>query len=123
VLAAQQSLPEVYRTALQQTLRPELMACLNETLTSMGTGTQNQIPEISPELSKDLILSIQGLKLSLEDSRATQQRLEACLRGEAVRMDRLIHDTPSSESSMDSCPEPTCSGRWVKSTTRSWVMW
>lgn len=83
VYTTQQSLPGTLHLFFQETIRPEIIKILQNTLAS---GGYNQIPNpgMSSELYQSLLLRINDLKQIVDNSKATQIRLESCLSSEGL---------------------------------------
>ncbi|KAF4632161.1 hypothetical protein G7Y89_g5964 [Cudoniella acicularis] len=92
VYTTQQSLPGGMRAALQEVLRPELIATLRESLPSINSASLEQYQEKQTRDHEVLVSrvseryewissGIDAIKLQLQNSDSTQQRLERFIRG------------------------------------------
>jgi hypothetical protein len=96
IRVAQQQLPDVLRATLQQTLRPELIAILQENLPPLNASLLESCRELqttSPDVSaakwteqyESLSIGIRDIKEDIRSSTMTQMRVESCLRGHVPR--------------------------------------
>ncbi|RYP56831.1 hypothetical protein DL771_011606 [Monosporascus sp. 5C6A] len=82
VVTTQQTLPDVFRAVFQETIRPDLVTVLSSTVSREGSP-QTCTADKWPQLYENLVCHMVELTRSIDGSKATQQRLEACLRAEA----------------------------------------
>jgi hypothetical protein len=96
IQVTQQQLPEILREKLQQTLRPELIAVLQENLPPLNASlleSYRELPTTSLDLSaakwteqhERLSIGIRDIKEDIRSSTMTQVRIESCLRGHVPR--------------------------------------
>lgn len=87
-----QQLPENLRVAFQQTLRPELIAFLQNSLSPLSSTLIQSHQDIQDvkhglveskliERYEELTTSIRDLKENMKSAKATQMRIESCLAG------------------------------------------
>jgi hypothetical protein len=83
VCTTKQSLPDIWLSVFQEKIRPELITIMQNCLAS---GGHHQSPKLGmpSELYDNILLQINDLKQSLDNSQTAQFRLEACLRSEGA---------------------------------------
>lgn len=96
VRATQQQLPENLRVAFQQTLRPDFIAVLHESLPPLNSTLLEHYQEVQNtnhdilakkwrEHYEDLSAGIREIKEDMKSSRMTQLRIESSIKGNIPR--------------------------------------
>jgi hypothetical protein len=109
VLATEQKLPETLRATLQETLRPEFIAILQDNVAPLRTESIVNFQELRSsrtiegmELSSDMV----EIKAQLENSSIMQSRIEASLKGEVLpRKQQKLLERPRLQEILDGNPK------------------